>query len=293
MPYARPEALVSAGWLAAHLDDPRVRVLDATYKMPGVTPDAAESYAAGHIRGSAFFDIDAISDKASALPHMLPPADQFAAQVGALGVGDGERVIVYDGSGLIGAARAWWMFRVFGHDNVAVLDGGLPAWIAAGNALTTLVPPVTAKTFTPQYRTELVRSQRDVLANLGTQGEQVLDARSAARFNGEAVEPWPGRRSGRIPGSFNLEHTDLVDTTTKLWRSRSAVAERFTASGIDPRRPVITSCGSGITACVLALGLHLIGAEQVAVYDGSWAEWGLPGQLPIAVGVRHKPDTIG
>lgn len=293
MPYARPEALVSAGWLAAHLDDPRVRVIDATYKMPEVTPGAADSYAAGHIRGSVFFDIDAISDKASALPHMLPPADQFATQVGALGIGDHERVIIYDSTGLIGAARAWWMSRVFGHDDVAVLDGGLPAWIAAGNALTTVVPPVTATSFTARYRTELVRSKHDVLANLGTQGEQVLDARNATRFKGEAVEPWPGRRSGRIPGSFNLDHTDLVDAATKLWRSRSAIAERVAASGIDAGRPIVTSCGSGITACVLALGLHLIGADQVAVYDGSWAEWGLPGPLPIAAGARHKSDVTG
>lgn len=291
MPYAHPEALVSADWLAAHLDEPGLRVLDATYKMPGVTPDAAVSYAAGHIPGSVFFDIDAISDKTSNLPHMLPSPPQFAAQVAALGIGDHHRVIVYDSTGLIGAARAWWMFRVFGHDDVAVLDGGLPAWIATGKTVTAAVPRVAAASFTARYRPDLVRCRAQVLANLGTQGEQILDARSAARFLGEAVEPWPGRRSGRIPGSFNLDHTQLVDADSKRWRSAEEIADLVAASGIDVTRPVTTSCGSGITACVLALGLHLIGAAQVAVYDGSWAEWGLPGALPIAAGTRAPPAT--
>ncbi len=286
MAYAHPEALVSADWLAAHLHDSGIRLLDATYKMPGVTPAAAESYAAGHIPGSVFFDIDAISDKTSNLPHMLPSPQQFAAQAGALGIANHHHVIVYDSTGLIGAARAWWMFRAFGHDNVAVLDGGLPAWIAAGHTVTDAAPPVSAAAFAARYRSDLVRGKAQVLANLGTQQEQVLDARSAARFRGEATEPWPGRRSGRIPGSFNLDHTNLVDPTTKRWISAEAIADSATEAGIDITRPIIASCGSGITACVLSLGLHLIGAGPVAVYDGSWAEWGLPGSLPIAIGTR-------
>jgi thiosulfate/3-mercaptopyruvate sulfurtransferase len=283
---AHPEALVSAAWLSAHLDDPAVKIVDATYKMPGIAPTAAESYAAGHIPGSVFFDSDAISDKSSSLPHMLPPASQFASQVGALGIGDDHRVIVYDGTGVNGAARAWWMFRVFGHDNVAVLDGGLPAWIAAGQSVDAQISAVTPASFTPRHHPERVRSKEDVRANLGLQAEQLLDARSAARFRGEAVEPWPGRRSGHIPGSFNLDHTLLVDPSSKLWKSADEVASLVAGSGIDPGRAIVTSCGSGITACVLALGLYLIGVEDVAVYDGSWAEWGLPEGPSIATGIR-------
>lgn len=286
MGYAHPEALVSADWLAAHLHDSGLRILDASYKMPGVTPTAAESYAAGHIPGSSFFDIDAISDKTSNLPHMLPSPQQFGTQTGALGIANHHHVIVYDSAGLIGAARAWWMFRAFGHENVAVLDGGLPAWIAAGHPVTDAAPGVNAVAFAARYRSDLVRDKAQLLANLGTQHEQVLDARSAARFRGEVAEPWPGRRSGRIPGSFNLDHATLVDPATKRWISAEAIADRATEAGIDINRPVVASCGSGITACVLALGLHLIGAGPVAVYDGSWAEWGLPGPLPIAIGTR-------
>lgn len=282
----RRDALVSVEWLAAHLHDTDLRVLDATYKMPGAVPDAATSYAEGHIPGSGFFDIDTIADKSSTLPHMLPPPAQFAAQLGALGIGDRHRVIVYDGSGVIGAARAWWMLRAFGHEAVAVLDGGLPAWMAAGRPLTTVLPGHPPEHFTARPRPELVRDRAAILANLGHQSAQVLDARSAARFRGEAAEPWPGRRSGRIPGSFNLDHTMLVDPATRLWRSDDEIAALVADAGIDANRPVITSCGSGITACAVALGLHLIGARDVAVYDGSWAEWGLPGALPVATGQR-------
>ena len=286
MPFAHPLALVSCDSLASHIDDPSLRVVDATYKMPGIAPDAAESYAAGHILGSVFFDIDAISDKTSPLPHMLPSPEQFAAQVGALGIADHHRVIIYDSTGLIGAARAWWMFRAFGHDNVAILDGGLPAWIAQGKPITASASSIASVHFTPKYRPHLIRNKTEVLANIGTQIEQLLDARSAARFRGETPEPWQGRRSGRVPGSFNLDHSLLTDPTTKLWRSCEEVGELFNQSGIDATRPIVTSCGSGITACVLAFALYLIGIESVAVYDGSWAEWGLPGDLPVVTGER-------
>jgi thiosulfate/3-mercaptopyruvate sulfurtransferase len=282
--FAHPQSLVSTEWLAAHLTDPGLKLVDATYKMPGVTPTAAESYASGHIAGGVFFDIDAISDKTSSLPHMLPAPAQFAAQVGTLGIGNQTLVILYDSTGLIGAARAWWMFRVFGHDDVAILNGGLPAWLAQGLEVTTEVPPVTPARFEPHFRSQLVRSRDAMLGNLGTQIEQVLDARSGARFRGEAAEPWPGRRSGRIPGSFNLDHSLLIDPAAKQWRSAAEVRDLVDRANIDTKRPIVTSCGSGITACVLAFALHLIGVDEVAVYDGSWAEWGLPGELPVATG---------
>ena len=281
MTYANPDSLVSVGWLSAHLADPDIVVVDASYKMPGVTPTAPEDYAAAHIPGAVFFDIDAISDKTTTLPHMLPDPAGFAAKAGALGIGDAHRVIVYDGSGIIGSARAWWSLRAFGHENVSVLDGGLPAWIRAGMPVTAERPPTLPAVFTPRFQPQRVRSAAQVLANITTAAEQLVDARSPARFRGEVPEPWPGRRSGHIPGSLNLDHTCLIDSDTKRWRSAEELSNLFQDAGIDPSRPVVTSCGSGITACVLALGLHLIGAADVAVYDGSWAEWGLPGPLPV------------
>lgn len=281
MTYANPDSLVSVAWLSAHLAEPDIVVVDASYKMPGVTPTAPEDYAAAHIPGAVFFNIDAISDKTTSLPHMLPDPTVFAAKVSALGIGDVHRVIVYDGSGIIGAARAWWSLRAFGHENVAVLDGGLPAWIRAGLPVTADLPPIQPAVFTPRPHPERVRHKDQILANINSGTEQILDARPAARFRGEAPEPWPGRRSGHIPGSLNLDHTRLIDPDTKCWRSAEELSNLFQDAGIDPSGPVVTSCGSGITACVLALGLHLIGAADVAVYDGSWAEWGLPGPLPV------------
>jgi len=284
MSCADDKSLVSASWLATHLDDPDIRIVDASYKMPGVTPTATDDYDMAHLPGAVFFDIDAISDKTSSLPHMLPTAEDFATKVGALGLGDQHRVIVYDGSGIIGAARVWWSFRAFGHTNVQVLDGGLPAWRNAGLPLTRDRPVVTPAAFTAKLDPRWVRGKDQILANLDSQDEQLLDARAYPRFRGEASEPWPGRRSGRIPGSLNLDHTLLIDPETKLWKPNEELHRLFEDASVSLDRPVITSCGSGITACVLALGLHLVGATDVAVYDGSWAEWGLPGSLPIATG---------
>jgi thiosulfate/3-mercaptopyruvate sulfurtransferase len=284
MPYAHPEALVSSQWLARHSDDPHVRILDASFKMPGIAPTAAEDYAAAHVPGAAFFDIDAIADHSSSLPHMLPGEAAFAAAMGELGVGDEDLAVVYDSAGLVGAARAWWMLRAFGHDKVTILDGGLPKWRAENHPVTAMPAPPRRASFTARFDPALVRDKALLLANLAGGAEQVLDARAADRFEGRAAEPWPGRRSGHIPGSRNLPYPLLTDPADRTLLPAEELEHRFREAGVDRGRPVVCSCGSGITACVLAFGLHLLGRTDVAVYDGSWAEWGLPGETPIATG---------
>jgi thiosulfate/3-mercaptopyruvate sulfurtransferase len=274
-------ALVSTAWLAENIGRPDVAVIDATYHLPTVPRDARAEYAAAHIPGAAFFDIDAVSDHATSLPHMLPSPDAFAAAVAALGIGDRDHVVAYDAYGLFSAARAWWMFRVFGHDGVSVLDGGLPKWRREGRPVSAALPSRPPGTFAPRFRPELVRSKDQMLANLRSKAEQVIDARSVGRFRGADPEPRPGLRGGHIPGSRNLPHTRLVDPDELTVAPPEDLRDMFARAGIDPQRPVVASCGSGVTACVLALGLHVIGAERVAVYDGSWSEWGQPGATPV------------
>jgi thiosulfate/3-mercaptopyruvate sulfurtransferase len=284
MPYADPNALVSTEWLAAHLDTPDVCVVDGSFKMPGVTPTAIEDYRRQHIPGAVFFDVNAIADATSTLPHMLPSPEHFAAAMERLGIGDEQRVVVYDSAGLMSAARIWWMLRVFGHTNVAILDGGLPKWLAEGRALDARPPTPRKRRFAARFNGELVRDQAQLRANLATKAEQVLDARAAPRFAGAVAESWPGRRPGRIPGSHNLPYDLLVDARSKTVLPEETLRGLFADAGIDLARPVVTSCGSGVTACALAFGLHLLGHSAVAVYDGSWAEWGLPGDTPIETG---------
>jgi thiosulfate/3-mercaptopyruvate sulfurtransferase len=284
MPYAHPEALVSAGWLADHVNDADLRLLDGSFKMPGVTPTAAEDYAARHIPGAIFFDIDVVSDHASPLPHMLPSEAEFAASVGKLGIGNDDRVVIYDSAGVVSASRAWWMFRVFGHDRIAVLDGGLPKWLAEGRPVTAEVPSPAQRSYRARFHPERVRSKAQILANLTGKTEQVLDARTVERFEGKAPEPWPGRRPGRMPFSLNLPYSLLSNAADKTLVPAEEMERRFRAAGVGHDKPVVTSCGSGVTACVLAFGLYLTGREDVAVYDGSWAEWGLPGDTPVATG---------
>jgi thiosulfate/3-mercaptopyruvate sulfurtransferase len=280
-----PDALVSTGWLAARLGAPDVRVVDASFKMPGVTPTAEADYRRQHIPGAVFFDIDDIADSASTLPHMLPAPEKFASRMRKLSLGDGNRIILYDANGVAGAARAWWMLRVFGHHDVSVLDGGLRKWLVEGRPVDDLPPMPRERHFTARLNTLMVRDKDQVLADIASRREQILDARASSRFIGEAAEPWPGRLPGHIPGSRNLDHASLIDTATGTFKPVDALAGLFAAAGVDPNRPVVTSCGSGITACVLALGLHLIGRRDIAVYDGSWAEWGLPeNRLPIETG---------
>ncbi len=280
--------LISTEWLAAHADAPSLRIVDASYKMPGVTPTTNDDYRQAHIPGAIFVDIDDISDPDTHLPHMLPSPEHLAERLGALGLGNEHRIVFYDANGFGGATRLWWILRTFGHDNVAVLDGGLKKWRAEGRRLTTDIPAVTPVTFTPAFRPDLVRDRAAILANLDLPVAQILDARSSARFEGAAAEPWPGRRQGHIPGSLNLDHLSLVDPASGTLKPPAELRALFSAAGVDPALPVITSCGSGITATVLAFALHQIGHTQVSVYDGSWAEWGLPGALPIETGPSRR-----
>src|SRR5260221_8221534 len=281
MPYANPHSLVSTASLAEMIGRPNLAIVDATYFLPIQGRNARAEYEQRHIPGAVFFDIDAIADKANPLPHMLPDAAAFATAVGALGIGNDSRVVVYDAHGMMSAARAWWSFRVFGHDAVAVLDGGLPKWLAEGRPVESGVARPAHRSFTARFDPSQVRDKAAIRANIRERREQVVDARAAGRFSGREPEVWPGRRPGHIPGSLNLPLTDLLDPQTKTFLPAEAIAERFRAAGADLARPVVASCGSGVTAAVLAFALHLIGHRQVALYDGSWAEWGLPGDTPV------------
>jgi thiosulfate/3-mercaptopyruvate sulfurtransferase len=284
MPYAHPEALVSTEWLAAHLDDPRVRVVDSSFKLPGITPTAKEDYDRGHIPGAVFFDIDDIAEPGTSLPHMIPSPDLFARKMEGLGIGDWDRVVAYDSAGLSSAGRAWWMLRLLGHREVAILDGGLPKWRAEGRPLDTALPSPPRRRFTPLFDPVLVRDKRTLLENLSTRQEQVVDARAAGRFEGTAEETRPGLRRGHIPGSRNLPYDRVTDPQTHQLRSAEELSRLFRDAGVALDRPIVASCGSGVTACALAFALHLIGHPGAAVYDGSWSEWGLPGDTPVEPG---------
>jgi thiosulfate/3-mercaptopyruvate sulfurtransferase len=284
MPYAHPESLVETEWLAAHLDDPDIRVVDASFKLPGITPMAREDYDRGHIPGAVFFDIDDIAEPGTSLPHMIPSPELFARKMEGLGIGDDDRVIVYDSAGLSSAGRAWWMLRLFGHHNVALLDGGLPKWKTEGRPLETAVPNPPRRRFTARFDPALVRDKQALLDNLSTRREQVVDARAAGRFAGIAEETRPGLRRGHIPESRNLPYDRVTDPQTHRLRDADELSVLFRDVDIALDRPIVTSCGSGVTACALAFALHLIGHPGAAVYDGSWSEWGLPGDTPVETG---------
>jgi thiosulfate/3-mercaptopyruvate sulfurtransferase len=275
-----PSPLVSTEWLAAHLAVPDVKVVDATWYLPTLQRDARAEYAEAHIKGAVYFDIDDIADAASPWPHMLPDPVKFSSRVRKLGLGDGTRIIVYDNNRYSASARAWWMFRVFGHEDVAVLDGGLVKWRAEGRPVDDR--PVVPKEahFTARLNSLFLRDLEQIRANIVARREQVLDVRSAGRFAGTEPEPRAGLRSGHIPASLNLPYTDLIAPDGMLLPS-GELRRRFAASGIEVDRPIVTSCGSGVTACTAALALHQIGAPAVAVYDGSWTEWGGRGDTPV------------
>lgn len=283
MAYAHPESLVSTDWLARHLDDAGVAIVDASFKLPGIAPTAAEDYAKAHIPGAVFFDIDEVADHANPLPHMLPSPPEFARMAGRLGLGDAQQIVVYDTAGTA-ATRVWWMLRVMGHGDVAVLDGGLRKWRAEGRPLTDAVPRPKEQRFTPRFDRALVRDKAHILANLESRREQVVDARAAARFAGSAPEPRPGLRAGHIPGAVNLPYDQLTDPKSGTFLPADALAARLKAAGLSPDQAVTASCGSGVSACVVAFALHLVGWKPAAVYDGSWSEWGLPGDTPVATG---------
>lgn len=278
------DPLVSTQWLRAHLADPDVRIVDAAYRMPAMRPPtAAEEYAARHIPGAVFFDVDRVADRSTPLPHMLPPPEQFARDVGALGIGNDDLVVIYDRGDYMGAPRAWWMFGAFGHDRVKVLDGGLKKWIAEGGAVESKAVTPALKTYRARFDATRVRGLEEVRTNVESRAEQVIDARSRERYEGTAPEPWPGRRPGRIPGSLNVPFTDVIDPATGEMRSASELRTIFETAHADLARPIVTSCGSGVTAGVLSLALARLGINS-ALYDGSWAEWGLPDGPPIATG---------
>jgi len=278
-----PRTLVSTGWLAAHLHDPDLRLLDASWYLPEAGRDAAAEYCAGHIPGARFFDIDQITDQRSTLPHMAPPPEKFISRLRAMGVGDGHQVVVYDGAGLFSAARVWWTFRLMGKPDIAVLDGGLPKWRAEGRETEDMAPMVRDRHMTVQRQAGLVKDVTQV-AHASKLGEaEIVDARPAPRFRGEVPEPRPGLRAGHIPGSKNLPYTTLLNPDGTML-APAALRAAFVAVGVDLAKPAITTCGSGVTAAVLNLALERIGHRNHALYDGSWAEWGMYDDLKLARG---------
>jgi thiosulfate/3-mercaptopyruvate sulfurtransferase len=275
--------LVSTEWLAARLDAPDVEVVDASWHLPTEKRDAKAEFKAEHIPGAVFFDIDDICDTESPLPHMLPKAEKFAQRVRRLGLGDGKRIVVYDTQGLFSAARVWWMFKVFGHRDVAVLDGGFPKWKAEGRPVEDGPPhPRQERHFTARYQTMLVKDRDEVLAAMKSGSSQIADARGRGRFTAAEPEPRPGVRGGHIPGSKNVHYASLLNPDRTM-KSRDEIRQAFINAGIDLKQPVITSCGSGVTAAILTLGLSIIGHSDNALYDGSWAEWGADTSLPVEV----------
>jgi thiosulfate/3-mercaptopyruvate sulfurtransferase len=275
-------ALISAERLQERLNDPDTVVLDATFFLPNQGRDAGREYLQAHIPGARRFDIDAVADRASALPHMLPAADYFAEAAGRLGIANRSLVVAYDNNSFMAAARVWWTFRVFGHERVVVLDGGLARWRALGMPVESGPVAAAAADFSATFHPGLVRGLAEMLALLGDDSAQILDARLPGRFAGSEPEPRPGLRSGHIPGSRNLFFKRLVDEGSQCLKLREELEREFRAAGIDPLRPVVATCGTGVTASVLALGLHCLGNSYAAVYDGSWTEWGSRDDTPVA-----------
>ena len=278
-----PNTLVSTQWLKANQQNPNVRILDASWHMPSDGRDASNEFVNGHILNARFFDIDDISDHRSTLPHMVPPVEKFMSRVRALGVGDGHQIIVYDTKGLFSAARVWWLFRLMGHTSVAVLDGGLPKWIADGNPLSTTAPVIRDRHMTVKQQLQMVRDVTQVAHAAKLNDHEIIDARSGTRFIGEAPEPRTDLRSGHIPNSKNLPFTKVLNTDHTM-KTVPELTKVFKNAGIDLNKPAITTCGSGITAAVLSLALQRVGKTDHALYDGSWTEWGQFPTLNIATG---------
>lgn len=285
MPYARPEALVATEWLAERLNDPDIAIIDASWHMPATKRDASAEYNDAHIPGARFFDIDTIADRSVNLPHMVPDERTFSDEVGKLGISNQNHVICYDVNGGAGAGmRAWWMFRLFGHARVSVLAGGFGRWKAEGRPVESGPPNPARAQFTARVDRRLLRTLEQVRANIASHAEQLVDVRSAGRFTGTEPEPRAGLRGGHVPGSRNLPFTALLDPAHhNVPRSAEDIAAAIEAAGVDVNRPVVASCGSGVTACVLAFALHLLGRD-VAVYDGSWTEWGGRSDTPVETG---------
>ncbi|HGG04179.1 MAG TPA: 3-mercaptopyruvate sulfurtransferase [Aliiroseovarius sp.] len=283
MPYSDPKTLVSTEWLAAHLNNPDLRLLDASWYLPDDGRDPKAEYNAAHIPGARFFDIDEIADLRSDLPHTVPPVEKFMSRMRAMGVGDGHQVVVYDSAGLLSAARVWWLFRLMGHTDIAVLDGGLPKWQAEGRETEDLPPIVRDRHMTVRRQAHMVRDVTHVAAASKLGDHEIVDARSPGRFAGVEPEPRDGLRGGHIPGSKNLPFGDLLNSDGTM-KDTHGLQAAFDAAGVDLSKPVITTCGSGVTACIIDLALERLGHKAHAVYDGSWSEWGMYNDLNIETG---------
>lgn len=278
-----PKTLVSTEWLHAHLKDPDLRILDGSYYLPQMGRDPRAEYDAVHIPNARFFDIDDVSDHGSDLPHMVPPVEKFMSRMRAMGVGDGHQVVVYDGMGLFSAARVWWLFKLMGQNNIAVLDGGLPKWQAEGRPVEDLPPVIRDRHMTVRRQNHMVKDVTQVSAASKLGDYEIIDARSPGRFRGEEPEPRAGLRPGHIPGSKNVCFKDLLNADQTM-KNPADIRQIFEAAGVDFNKPAITTCGSGVTAAVLSLGLERIGKTDHSLYDGSWSEWGMFPTVPVATG---------
>ena len=280
--------IVETDWLASHLDAPDLVICDASWHLPTAGRNPKDEYLKEHIPGALFFDIDDLSDEKSSLPHMLPSTVKFASRMKKMGVGDGMRIVVYDTLGLFSAARAWWTFRAMGHEDVAVLNGGLRKWKAEGRELEEGPPRKrTERHFTPLLNASLIRDLDDIKKVISKHTAQLVDARPAGRFEGKEPEPRPGLRAGHLPGARNVPSQTLITADGTL-KPEAELAKIFAEAGIDPKQPVVTTCGSGVTASILSLALAVLGQTNAAVYDGSWAEWGADASLPIETGPARE-----
>ena len=275
------DSLVSTEWLANEMGASDLRIVDATRHLPGTGRDAHAEYEAGHIPGAVFMDLADLVDDNAAIDNTLPPAEKFASRMQSLGLGDGSRIVIYDDSAVKTSARAWFMLKMFGAHDVAILDGGIAKWKAEGRALKQGKETLRHRHFTAWSDDKNVRSKADMLGNLHSKAEQVVDARGAARWAGHEADPRPNIASGHIPGSFNVPYTAMFNADG-TFKDAATLKSTFEAAGVDLAKPVVTSCGSGVTACVVAFGMHLLGKEDVALYDGSWTEWGADPDTPKA-----------
>lgn len=278
-----PKTLVSTKWLSEHLKNPDLRLIDASWYLPGSGRDPLAEYKEAHIPGARFVDIDDLSDNRSELPHMAPPVEKFMSRMRALGIGDGHQVVIYDGAGIYSAARVWWLFRLMGKVDVAVLDGGFPKWVAEGHPVEDMAPLIRDRHMTVARQNQMIKDVTQVAAAAKLGDYTVIDARPRDRFRGEAPEPREGLRSGHIPNSKNVPFSDLIEKDGTM-KHAGEMRQIFERAGVDLKKPAITSCGSGVTAAILNLALERIGASNHALYDGSWAEWGMYGDLKVATG---------